>query len=123
MKRKNHLDTGIITLAESVCRWSLALLDKAPLTDDQREDIVAIHTASQEFVDYASSQLSSLTVDSDIDTRKRIRHQLRNYINIIIGFSSLIVKDLPDNLLMDMVTVRKIHDTGEMLRIQVDAIQ
>ena len=123
MTGKIRLDNTLIALAESVCRWSVVLLDKAPLTEDQREDIVAIHIASQGFVEYASAQISLITTEVDKDTKKRIRHQLRNYLNVIIGFSRLIVKELPDNLLMDMVTVRKIHDTGEMLMVQVDAIQ
>ncbi len=123
MTGKIQLDNTLIALAESVCRWSVSLLDKAPLTEDQREDIVAIHLASQEFVAYASAQIPIITTDVDNDTKKRIRHQLRNYLNVIVGFSRMMVKELPDNLLMDMVTVRKIHDTGEMLMVRVDAIQ
>lgn len=122
MTMKIQIDATLIELAESVHSWSKKLLDKAPLTDDQREDIDAIHTASREFVSYASSQMKTMTLDVDSETKQKVRHQLRNHLNVIVGFSRLIVKDLPDNLLMDMVTVRKIHDTGEMLMVQVDAI-
>ena len=123
MTGKIKVEHTLIALAESVCRWSVMLLDKAPLTEEQREDIVAIRTASEEFVEYASEQISLFSDEIDKETKKEIRHQLRNYLNVIVGFSRMMVKELPDNLLMDMVTVRKIHDIGEMLMVQVDAIQ
>lgn len=123
MSVKKQVDTKIIELAEAIGDWSKKLLDKAPLTDDQREDIDAINQASLDFINYASSQIKTMPLDVDSETKQKVRHQLRNHLNIIIGFSRLIVKDLPDNLLMDMVTVRKIHDTGEMLMVQVDSIQ
>ena len=116
-------DAKLIELAEAVSSWSDKLLAKAPLTDDQREDIVAINNASREFTKYATQEMPAITGESDLSTKQHIRHQLRNYLNVIVGFSRLIVKDLPDNLLMDMITIRKIHETGEMLMAQVDTIQ
>jgi|GEM_PF-3975659 len=116
-------DAKLIELAEAVSAWSDKLLAKAPLTDDQRQDIVAINDASREFLTYATREMSAITDEADLSTKQRVRHQLRNYLNIIVGFSRLMVKELPDNLLMDMITIRKIHDTGEMLMAQVDTIQ
>lgn len=113
----------LIEMAEAVCRWSLKLLEKAPLTADQREDMLAINDASREFMKYATSELAVISDEGNIDAKKRVRHQLRNYLNIIVGFSRLMVKELPDNLLLDMITIRKIHDTGETLLQQVDTIQ
>lgn len=117
-------DVKLIELAEAVSSWSDKLLAKAPLTENQREDIVAIKNASREFTEYATQEMPAITgAEGDMDTKQRVRHQLRNYLNVIIGFSRLIVKELPDNLLMDMIIIRKIHDTGEMLQVQVDSIQ
>lgn len=123
MTAKIQINTKLIELAESIYEWSQSLLDKAALTDDQREDVVAIHTASHEFINFASSQMQKFTLDVDAGTKKQVRHKLRNYLNVIVGFSRLIVKELPDNLLLHMVIVRKIHNAGELLMLEVDAIQ
>jgi hypothetical protein len=46
-----------------------------------------------------------------------------NHLNIIVGFTGLIVRELPDNLLLHMGTIRKIHAAGENLIRRVNALR
>ncbi|MGJ3240048.1 MAG: hypothetical protein ACFE0Q_15175 [Anaerolineae bacterium] len=113
----------LIESAQKVQVWSRKILDKAPLTALQREDLLAIYDASDQFVRYATDHTAVIMAEIGDEAKREVRHQLGNYLNVIIGFSQLLVKELPDNLLLHMAIIRQISQTGEHLRQQVDAIR
>ncbi|MEM9953982.1 MAG: hypothetical protein AAF846_20400 [Chloroflexota bacterium] len=114
---------ALVEDAQQIIQWCQTLLDTSRLTETQRQDMTAIRHSAMEFLQYATNEVQMMTDDTPLSKKQEVRHQLRNYLNIVVGFSRLMVRDLPDNLLMDMATVRQIHDTGEHLRTQVDQIQ
>lgn len=112
----------LIDKADVILSLCQTLLDDAPLNADQRIDIEAILISSKAFKVDIEGKEDTLSND-DALAKKRVRHQLRNHINIIVGFSHLMLKELPDNLLLDMASIRQIYDLGGALQTQVDLIQ
>jgi signal transduction histidine kinase len=120
MTRTINPDTDLMASAQYI---SETLLKKAPLTNIQRSDIDAINAAARQFIAYAQANLQSIMSSEDTAELQSIRHRLRNHLNIIVGFSRLLVRELPDNLLLHMLLLRQIHETGEMLIVRVDDIR
>ena len=123
MNRSINPDTELLASAQSIVQICDTLLLKAPLTNLQRTDIEAINQAAKQFLSYAQANVQPILTSDDAAELQDIRHRLRNHLNIIVGFSKLLVKELPDNLLLHMLLVRKIHETGEMLIVRVDDIR
>lgn len=123
MSRTINPDTDLLASAQSISEICETLLAKAPLTQLQRDDIEAINIAAKQFLDYAQAHFEPILSSADEAELQSIRHRLRNHLNIIVGFSRLLVRELPDNLLLHMLLVRKIHETGEMLIVRVDDIR
>jgi hypothetical protein len=123
MNRSINPDTELLASAQSIVQICDTLLLKAPLTNLQRTDIEAINQAAKQFLSYAQANVQPILTSDDAAELQDIRHRLRNHLNIIVGFSRLLVKELPDNLLLHMLLVRKIHETGEMLIVRVDDIR
>ncbi|MCI0711135.1 MAG: hypothetical protein L0154_13340 [Chloroflexi bacterium] len=115
----------LLEAAQSIAQWTAAVLQDAPLTKMQRTDFEAVQEYAQHFHRYASAELSIIQNFSQADPAEvqRVRHQLLNYLNIIVGFTQLVARDLPDNLLLYMVTVRHIQEAGEYLKQTVLAIR
>jgi hypothetical protein len=123
MNRTINPDTDLVASAQSIVEICETLLRKAPLTSLQRDDILAINHAATQFLSYAQAHVEPILTSEDAEELQDIRHRLRNHLNIIVGFSKLLVRDLPDNLLLHMLLVRRIHETGEMLIVRVDDIR
>lgn len=113
----------ILNTADNLIQWSARILNDAPLNEVQRQDVQAIYYASRRFYDFAQSEIHVILEGQDARELQRVRHQLRNYLNIIVGFSRLLVRELPDNLLMHMILLRQIHSTGQILTEQVNTIR
>jgi hypothetical protein len=111
--------------AADVEKWSAKVLKEAPLTQLQRTDIEVVLQATQQFQTYlrAESQIVDDFANADPAELQRVRHQLLNHLNIIVGFTRIIVRDLPDNLLMHMATIRKINEGGQSLIERVKALR
>ncbi|MGB7337369.1 MAG: hypothetical protein WBC91_00640 [Phototrophicaceae bacterium] len=112
----------IIDKSDHILQICQKLLKKAPLNSDQRVDIETIQEATRLFKAYVRIEVDRLS-DEDDSAKKRVRHQLRNHVNIIVGFSQLMIKELPDNLLLEMASIRQIYKLGESLHVEVDLIQ
>lgn len=123
MTRTINPTTELVASAQHISEICETLLKKAPLTNLQREDIQAINNAARQFFDYAQAHVEPILSSEDAEELQSIRHRLRNHLNIIVGFSRLLVRELPDNLLLHMLLVRQIHETGEMLIVRVDDIR
>lgn len=123
MLNASQFETDIIQTAEIINQTSQKILKKSRLTTSQHEDISAIHQAIGKFIREAQASKAIIISPDDLEMKKHIRHQLRNHLNIVVGFSSLIIKELPDNLLLHMISIRKICETGETLIERVDSIQ
>jgi hypothetical protein len=123
MNRSINPDTDLVASAQSIVQICDTLILKAPLTAIQRNDIEAINQAAKQFLSYIQDHVQPIITSDDAAELQDIRHRLRNHLNIIVGFSKLLVRELPDNLLLHMLLVRKIHETGEMLIVRVDDIR
>jgi hypothetical protein len=117
------METILISDAQSVVDWSAKILKDTQLTELQRDDLQAIQTAAERFIEYANSEIEVIRDGASPEKLHRIRHDLRNHLNIINGFSRLFVKQLPDNLLLHMMNIRNIHTTSQKMIEQVDNIR
>jgi hypothetical protein len=115
--------TELVGDVQSVIDWAKKILEDDSLTQTQRDDLQAIHTAANRFMEYTYSNAAIIHNSVSPKEKQRIRHDLRNHLNIMKGFSRLFVKQLPDNLLIHMKSIRKIYATSQKLIEQVDEIR
>lgn len=123
MVQRNLHETPIIEVAETIIRLSGDVLQKAPLTDEQRADMQEVQQAATRFRELALAESDLIRERDDAAALQRVRHDLRNHVNIIVGYTRIIVRDLPDNLLLHLAIVRDIHETAARLLACVDAIR
>lgn len=119
MSAENKLISG----AQSVIDWTSKVLKDDTLTVTQREDLEAIKASATRFLEYANTKIEIICNGSNQEEKQRIRHDLKNHLNIINGFSRIFVKELPDNLLLHMRHIRNINTTSQELIDEVDGIR
>lgn len=112
--------SDLLSAAQAIMRWSKRLLDKAPLNDQQRDDMQLINEASTKFYHLARAEMVVIHRREDPNKLQQVRHQLRNHINIVVGFAGIMIKEMPDNLIMNMVDIRRINEAGNDLLVYVD---
>lgn len=115
MSRVIKEETDMIQAVEAISTWVDQLLSDAPLTALQRDDLTAVRTAAERFKKQLDDELDIIIFSKDEAELQRVRHDLRNHLNIIVGFTRIIVRELPDNLLLHLVTVRNINNLGKTL--------
>jgi hypothetical protein len=115
----------LLKIAGNLEKWTTKILKEAKLSAQQRMDLEAVSDAIQRFQTYASDECFIIDNSAEADPQdlQRVRHQLLNHLNIIAGFTRIIVRELPDNLLLQMVTIRKINETGQTLIDKVKALR
>ncbi|GAB5494818.1 MAG: hypothetical protein Phog2KO_50330 [Phototrophicaceae bacterium] len=118
-----QFETDIIETAEIISQATQKILKRTSLTALQHQDMIAINTAINQFIDEAQKAKDIIIAPDEVEAKKHIRHDLRNHLNIIVGFSSLLVKELPDNLLLHMASIRQIYQSGNILIDYVDSIK
>jgi hypothetical protein len=116
---------ALLQTAADIEKWSAKILKDAPLSKQQRTDIEVVLQATQQFQTFLSAELEIVDnfPDTEVAELQRVRHQLLNHLNIIVGFTRMLVRDLPDNLLMHMALIRKINETGQGLIERVTALR
>lgn len=106
-------------------KWTAKILKEAFLSAQQRKDLEMILEAIKQFSDFAHDE--TVIIDNFAEAvpseLQRVRHKLLNHLNIIVGFTALIIRDLPDNLLLQMMTIRKINETAETLIKEIKALR
>lgn len=112
----------ILAAADDLVKFSRQILKEASLTRSQRDDFEAIQDSAAKFQEDIHKALQELENNCSADEWRTHRHQLRNHLNIVSGFAGLLIRDLPDNLLLYMILVRKILATSEMLQSTINAI-
>ncbi len=115
-----HNNTDIVNAAGNIVQWSDDLLQNAPLTDDQRDDLQHVERAARLFQQQTSDRYHTVLDSDDTDAIRMLRHQLRNHLNIVVGFTQVMLREMPDNLLLHLLTIRKIHQTGRALLKRVN---
>jgi len=115
MARTIQTEMDLLQAADDLVAWSKELLQEAPLTENQRTDLQAVSDAAQNFRTLANQKIETIKHSTDEAELQILRHELRNHLNIIVGFSRIILRDLPDNLLLHLITVRDIQGTGRAL--------
>jgi hypothetical protein len=118
-----QVENKLIGGAQSVIDWTSKVLKDDKLTATQREDLEAIKASATCFLEYASSKIEIIRSGASPEETQRVRHDLRNHLNIINGFSRIFVKELPDNLLLHMMSIRNINATSQEMIEQVDSIR
>lgn len=118
-----EMGAGLLSAADDLIGWSGQLLQKAPLNATQRSDLRAINQAAKEFSSSVQTRLPQISPDAHPDELQRVRHDLLNNLNIVVGFSQILVREMPDNLLLHMLTIRQIFTRGKDLMEQVRTIR
>lgn len=118
-----QVEDKLISGAQSVIDWTAKVLKDDKLTASQREDLEAIKASATRFLEYATSEIEIIRNGASPEETQRVRHDLKNHLNIINGFSRIFVKELPDNLLLHMMAIRNINSTSQELIKQVDNIR
>ncbi|MCA9914507.1 MAG: hypothetical protein KC496_14235 [Anaerolineae bacterium] len=122
MTQLRQLSENLCDKAKTITEGASLVLNQAPLTDAQREDMEAVRKASQEF-HRTLLALPPLDQTRDPELLSHTRHQLRNYLNIVVGMTRIMIRELPDNLLLQMATVRTMHQNGQELMTEVDQLR
>jgi hypothetical protein len=109
--------SALCNTAADLEKTTARILKRARLTKQQRIDLEAVQQAIQLFQSFAGAEHDIIDnfADADPAELQRVRHQLLNHLNIIAGFTRILVRELPDNLLLEMSTIRQINETGQVL--------
>ena len=115
----------LLSAANNLEKWTAKVLKEARLSAQQRTDLEAVRDATQRLQTYASTECQIIDnyADADPEDVQRVRHQLLNHLNIVVGFTRILMRELPDNLLMQMVTIRNINETGQSLIDKIKAMR
>lgn len=98
------------------------------LPDTYQQDLNALSRASDDLTALISDldDLSQSTPDETTDAQiQKLRHDLRNALNLIVGFSRIMLKEgfqSPLSLLQ-YATLQSVNQTGQTLLDQVDGLR
>ncbi len=123
MTQLRQLSENLCDKAHTITEDAAAVLNQAPLTDAQREDLEAVRKASQDFHRTLLLAAPHLDGSDELELLSTTRHQLRNYLNVVVGLTRIMIRELPDNLLLQMATVRTMHQNGQELMTEVDNLR
>jgi len=123
MTHIRHVSENLCAKAQDISQGAALVLRQAPLTEAQREDLEAIYNAAQDFHHTLTLALPSISQGADPEVLSQTRHQLRNCLNVVVGLTRILIRDLPDNLLLQMATVRTMHQNGQELMTEVDQLR
>ena len=79
---------------EKLMYWA-QLLEKADATHSstmQRLDIQTVYDASLDFQQHVEASIDIIRYGQDAELLRRLRHDLRNILNLIIGFSYMLLR-------------------------------
>jgi signal transduction histidine kinase len=116
-------NTDFIHAAQNVVQWCDDVLNNAPLTVAQRDDLQHVRRAARLFYEQAQTRYSHVLQSGDDEAIQALRHRLRNHLNIVVGFTQVLLREMPDNLLLHLLTIRKIHQTGQTLLMHVNRME
>ncbi len=118
------LENQLVFLAEQLVKWTAFFLEskQTTLTSMQQEDGETIYQSSlelQESIRRLPHQLSAKTTDE----LKDIRHDLRNHLNVILGFGHVLIQGISGHLPpMKFDVMCRIYTYGEALLKLVNQI-
>jgi len=96
----------------------------AKITRERQIDLETIHGAGMRFQKKAGDVSYALMAVSDATSLQKLRHDLKNELNVIIGFSRLILRETRSPLTpLQYATVGTIHQTGMDLLALVDQLR
>lgn len=115
-------DDSLHAVVQDMQQKVQTLLARAPLTARQHEDLTMIQQGITQFLAQIDRDNALIFEQADTEAKRQVRHSLRNHINLVIGFSGVLIKELPDNLLRHMVAIRQINQQARELLAFVNAI-
>lgn len=128
MVTTTETDAGaeLAALATALVNYCNALFnEKNPkLTPQRHSDLETIHGAAVRLQRKASNTTYRLAHSPDEATLQKIRHDLKNELNVIIGFSRIMLRETRSPLTpLQYATMATIHQTGVDLLNQVEQLR
>ncbi|MGB1285145.1 MAG: histidine kinase dimerization/phospho-acceptor domain-containing protein [Aggregatilineales bacterium] len=118
-----ELEATAITLVN----YSKALYneDNKALTAAYKLDFRTLNDAATRLLRQIRKDEQLPAIDTDILERKQLRHELRNILNLVVGFSQMILRegDKSPLTMLQYATMQSIHLTGKKLLTLVDDIR
>lgn len=119
-----HVTDDVLLYLRVLATWAEQLVREpvAHLAQPQRDDLTTITQTIDDFRDHLLH--NALQPDAHEEERRRLRHDLRNLLNLLMGFSYLNWRDetLPFTA-NQRSALHAIHQTGKQLLIHVEAIR
>ena len=118
--------TEVESLAETLVSYCNAMFnEKNPkMTPEHQTDMETIHGAGVRFQKKTGHIAYRLDAAEDSTALQKIRHDLKNELNIVIGFTRLILREIRTPLTpLQYATVGTIHQTGVDLLALVEQIR
>jgi len=119
----DQVSQGLCEKAQRISQNAASVLRLASLTPAQREDLEAVQKASEDFYTTLNNALPEFDQGDNTELLSQTRHHLRNCLNVVVGLTRILIRDLPDNLLLQMATVRTMHQNGQELMTEVDQLR
>ncbi|MCU0514909.1 MAG: hypothetical protein MUE40_20325 [Anaerolineae bacterium] len=112
--------------AEALVRYCQALFNERNprLNAAQQTDLVTLYEAAVRFQKKSSNAMFRLSQNADEAILQRMRHDLKNELNIIIGFSRLMLREIRSPLTpLQYATMSTIYQAGMDLVTLVDTLR
>lgn len=111
------IDTAaeLVSASETLVQYCNALFNERnpKMTPERQMDMETIHGAGVRFQKKAGHITYRLTAAADSALLQKIRHDLKNELNVIIGFTRLMLREIRTPLTpLQYATVGTIHQTG-----------
>jgi hypothetical protein len=109
--------------AEELVKYTNAFFNETSivLPATHRDDLNTIHQAALRFQTMIDNQTA---LPADEDALKQVRHDLKNVLNLVVGYSQLLIREKRSPLSpLQYATVLSVYHTGKTLLTEVDALR
>lgn len=117
----------LVAMSETLVNYCNALFNERnpKMTAERQVDLETIHGAGVRFQKKAGNIIYRLNASpADSATLQKMRHDLKNELNIVIGFTRLMLREVRSPLTpLQYATVGTIHQTGVDLLAQVEQLR
>ncbi len=94
------------------------------LSPSHRNDLETIQSAARKFHHMLDDNRQMLTQSAENGLLQQMRHDLKNTLNLVIGFTSLLLRESQSPLTpLQYATVQSIFNTGKTLLIAVEKLR
>jgi hypothetical protein len=115
--------TELVLTAEELVNYTTAFFNETSvvLPATHHADLNTIHEAAQRFQTMLDTHAA---LPADEASLKQIRHDLKNILNLVVGYSQLLIREKRSPLTpLQYATVLSVYHTGKTLLVGVDALR